>query len=125
MEVLVKETEQTFYVAGFPKQNAFHKFDLRNVPDKPWPSFGQEEAEIIFEHYGNSKVNILENIRKESAPIIKCSMENFLVEARRYFELVAEKNIQSKEDTEDKVKVGKRRLLEMENNKKILLEISN
>ena len=125
MEVLVKETEQTFYVASFPKQNAFHKFDLRNVPDKPWPSFGQEEAEIIFKHYGNSKVNILENIRKESAPIIKGSMENFLVEARTYFELVAEKNIQSKEDTEDKVNVGKRRLLEMENNKKILLEISN
>ena len=48
--------------ADFPVLNAFHPFHLHNVPDKPSPSFGQEEAEIIFKHYGNSKVDILENI---------------------------------------------------------------
>ena len=114
----MKEIEQAFDVADFPVLDAFHPFHPHNVPDKPLPSFGQEEAEIIFKHYGNSKVDILENIRKEGAPIIKCSKENFLVEARRYFESVAEKNIHSKADTEEKLKVAKRRLLEMEKNKK-------
>ena len=86
IEALVKEIEQAFDVADFPVLDAFHPFHPHNVPDKPLPSFGQEEAEIIFKHYGNSKVDILENIRKEGAPIIKCSKENFLVKARRYFE---------------------------------------
>ena len=107
IEVLMKEIEQ-----------AFHPFHPCNVPDKASPSFGQEEAEIMFKHYGNSKVNIVENIRKEDAPIIKCSRENFLVEARRYFELVAQKNIQRKADTEEKLQVAKRRLLKMEKDKK-------
>ena len=114
----MKEIEQAFDVADFPVLDAFHPFQMHNVPDKPSPSFGQEEAEIIFKYYGNSKVDILENIRKEGAPIIKCSKENFLVEARRYFESVAEKNIHSKADTEEKLKVAKRRLLKMEKNKK-------
>ena len=118
IEVLVKEIEQAFDVVDFPVLDAFHPFHPRNVPDKPLPSFGQEEAEIIFKHYGNSKVDILENNRKEGATIIKCSKENFLVETRRYFELVAEKNIRSKADTKEKLKVAKRRLLEMEKNKK-------
>ena len=113
----MKEIEQAFDVADFPVLDAFHPFRPRKLPDKPSPSFGQEEAEIIFKRYGNSKADILENIRKEGAPIIKCSKENFLVEARRYFELVAEKNIQSKADTKEKLKVAKR-LLEKEKNKK-------
>ena len=36
-------------------EQAFHPFHPRNVPDKPSPSFGQEEAEIIFKHYGIAK----------------------------------------------------------------------
>ena len=88
IKVLVKETEQAFDVADIPMLDAFHPFHSHNVPDKPLQSFGPEEAEIMFKHYGNSKVDILENIIKEDAPIIKCSEENFWVEARRHFELV-------------------------------------
>ena len=44
----------------------------------------------------------------------KCSKENFLEEAR-YFELVPEKKIHRKADTEEKLKVAKR-FLEMEKN---------
>ena len=87
----MKEIEEAFDVADFPVLDVFHPFHSCNVPDKLSPSFGQEETEIIFKHYGNSKVDILENIRKEGAPI------TFLVEARRYFELIAEKNIQRRQ----------------------------
>ena len=114
----MKEIEQAFDVADFPVLNTFHPFHRRNVPDKPSPSFGQEDAEMIFKHYGNSKLDILENIRKKGALIIKCSKETYIVEARRSFELVAEKNIQSKADTKKKLKVAKRRLIKMEKNKK-------
>ena len=118
IKVLVEEIKQAFDVADFPVLDVFQSFHLRNVLDKPSPSFGQEEAEIIFKHYGNNNVDILENIRKEGAPIINYSKENFLVEARGYFELVAEKNIYSKADTKEKLQVAKRRLLEMEKNKR-------
>ena len=76
IKVLVKEIEQAFDVADIPMLDAFHPFHSHNVPDKPLQSFGPEEAEIMFKHYGNSKVDILENIIKEDAPIIKCSEEN-------------------------------------------------
>ena len=69
IEVLVKEIEQAFDVSDFPVLDVFHTFHPRNVPDKPSPSFGQKEAEIIFKHYGISKIDILDNIRKEGAPI--------------------------------------------------------
>ena len=85
--------------------------------------FGQEEAEIIFKHYGNSKVDINEKNRKEGALIIKCSKVTSLVVARSHFKLVAEKNIQSKTDTVKKLKVAKSVLLEIEKNRKIRLEI--
>ena len=75
IEVLVREIERAFDVADFPVLDAFYPFHPRNVPDKPSTSFGQEEAEIIFKHYENSKVGILENIRKEGAPIIECSKD--------------------------------------------------
>ena len=68
MELLVKETEQAFRVTDFLVLDAFHLFHPRNVPDKPSPSFGQKETEIIFKHYGNIKADILENIRKELHP---------------------------------------------------------
>ena len=123
IEVLVKEIEQAFDVAGIPLLDTFYPFHLGNVPDNPLSSFSPEEAEIMFKRYGNSRVDILENIRKKGAPKIKCSEENFLVEAKRYFELVAKKNIQIKADTKEKLKVAKRRLLEMEKSKKIWLEI--
>ena len=77
IKVLMKEIEQAFDVADIPMLDAFHPFHSCNVPDKPLQSFGPEEAEIMFKHYGNSKVHILENIRKEGAPIVKCSEENF------------------------------------------------
>ena len=86
----MKEIGQAFDVADFPVLDAFHPFHPRNVPDKPSPSIRQEEAEIVLKHYGNNKVDFPKNIRKEGSPIIKCSKENFLVEARS-FELVAEK----------------------------------
>ena len=76
IEVLAKETEQA-YVADFLVLDVFRAFRTRNVPDKGSPSCGQE-AEIIFKHHGNNKDDILENIRKEDTPIIKCSKENFL-----------------------------------------------
>ena len=60
IEVLVKEIEQAFDVADFPVLDVFHPF-YPHVLDKPLPSFGQEEAEIIFKHYGTSKVDFLEN----------------------------------------------------------------
>ena len=66
--------------------------------------------------------DILTNIRKEGAIIIKCSKESFLVEARRYFELVAEENIQCKADTVEKIKVSKR-LLEKEGKKHITRDL--
>lgn len=45
------------------------------------------------------------------------------VEARRYSEFVAEKNIQSKTGIKEKLKVAKKRLLEIEKNKKSWLKI--
>lgn len=72
------ETEQAFDVVDILVLDAFRTFYTINGPDKALPSFGQKEAEIIFENYGNNKVDILKNIRKEYTPIIKCSKENFL-----------------------------------------------
>ena len=68
IELLVKETEQAFYVTDFLVLHAFHPFHPRNVPDKPSPSFGKKETEIMFKHYGNIKADILDNIRKELHP---------------------------------------------------------
>ena len=79
----MKDIEQAFDVAHFLVLDAFHPFHLHNVPDKPLASFGQEEAEIMLKHYGNNIADVLENIRKEGALIIKGSQENFLIKARR------------------------------------------
>ena len=98
----MKEIEEAFDVADLPVLDAFYPFHSRNVPEKLSPIFGQEELEIMFKHV-NNKVEILENIRKEGAPLIKCSKENFLVDGRRYFELIAEKKFWSKANTEEKL----------------------
>ena len=54
-----------------------HALTFQNKSCKPSPSFGQEEAEIIFKQYGSNKVDILENFRKEGAPTKKCTKETF------------------------------------------------
>ena len=98
----MKEIEEAFDVADLPVLDAFHPFHPRNVSDKPSPIFRQEELEIMFKHV-NNKVDILENIIKEGAPLIKCSKENFLVDGRRYFELIAEKKFRSRANTKEKL----------------------
>ena len=61
----MRETEQAFDVVDFLALDAFRTSYTINGPDKALPSFGQKEAEIIFEHYGNNNVDILKNIRKD------------------------------------------------------------
>ena len=56
---------------------------------------------------------------------MKCSKENFVVEERRYFEVVPGKYIWSKADIEGKLKVAKGILLEIEKNKIFWLKIQN
>ena len=58
IELLLKEIGQAFDKADFPVLDAFHPFYSFNVPDKPSPSFHQDEGEVILKHYGNNKVDI-------------------------------------------------------------------
>ena len=67
IELLVKEIDEAIHVADFPVLDVFHPFHPRKVPEKPSPSFGQEEAEIIFKHYGNRKV-FLRTLEKKVHP---------------------------------------------------------
>ena len=106
----MKEIEQPSDVADFPVLDAFPFNHISCL-------ISYHQVLVKKKYYGNNKGDIIENIKKDGALMIKCSKENFLVEARRYFGLVAEKNIRSKANTKEKLKIAKRMLLEMERNK--------
>ena len=76
---LILEIEEAFNTTGLPIIDAFHAFDLRNIPTGLTSGYGEKE---IYDFYGSNKINIFQRQRNEAMAIIdqavhcSCLMSN-------------------------------------------------
>ena len=64
---LILEIEEAFNTTGLPIIDAFHAFDLRNIPTGLTSGYGEKE---IYDFYGSNKINIFQRQRNEAMAII-------------------------------------------------------
>ena len=83
IEKLILEIEEALDITDFPVLDAFHAYHPRNITSDI-ATYGLDEAKLIYDHYGTNKIDCFENQRNESAAILKCGEDSFVVQSKNY-----------------------------------------
>ena len=98
--------------------DAFHAFDLRNIPNDFPSGYGEKEIDLIYDFSGSNKINIFQDQRNEATAIIKCSKEHFIDQTVHYFCLMSKKKALDESTIVKDVAAAENKLRDQEKKKK-------
>ena len=83
LKKLIAEINEAFQTNDFSVLDALHIFDPRYIP-KSIGEAATKDISIVCDWYGINKIDVYNDLRKESAALIACTRETFLNEFKSY-----------------------------------------
>ena len=114
VKALVKEIKNAFDLTNLPILNAFLKLDPQDIPTKEateFPSYGEKELKVLFDHYGTSKEDTFQERTIKANSLLDCSFSVLTVEYTNFKDYVADQKIALSEEYAGKEKSLQSRFL--------------